>query len=188
MSDSLRVSLGQRLQSGAGLHSTLCVVWFSIWWSQQPACAPTYRIQSMSLYSWCYTRLLQRQWWMANAGSYRWLFTEVFHTVTLTPRRVTPERFEFIHVSPFQRVTKPVRATDFTVISFSSLFFFFFCCVSPVHVCVGDRCPPPHLSCLTLEQTWKSKRACQRDAAHSCCRLFMWGRHLLWLCTAAVSL
>lgn len=60
-----------------------------------------------------------------------------------------------------------------TLLLFLFLSFLFSFCVSPAHVCVGDRRPPPHLSCLTLEQTWKSKRACQRDAARSYCWLFM---------------
>lgn len=56
----------------------------------------------------------------------------------------------------------------FLLFLFLFISFFLFFGVSPAHVCVGDRCPPPHLRCLTLEQTWKPKRACQRDAGSSC--------------------
>lgn len=111
---------------------------------------------------------------MANAWSSHWLFIEVFHTVTLTPRHVTSECFTLIHVSPFQSAVcqKCVCARDFTVIAF---------CIPPACVCVcvsSPRLDAAHLvSCLTLERTWKSKGARQCNTARSYRWLSMGGVH-----------
>lgn len=70
-------------------------------WPQPPLdVLPLSSTQSVSLYSWCC--FATAKWWMANASSSHWLFTEVLHTVTFMPHHVTSEHFIFIHVSTFQ--------------------------------------------------------------------------------------